>query len=42
MALVDGGAADRLREMTLAGAGRAEEEDIFALEYEAARSQVLD
>ena len=38
MALLDGGAADRLREMALAGAGRAEEEDVLALQDEAGRS----
>ena len=42
MALQDGGAADRLREMTLAGAGRAEEEDVLALQDEAAGGQVVD
>ena len=42
MALVDRRPADRLGEMTLARTRRAEEEDIFALEHEAARGQVVD
>ena len=37
IALLDGRAADRLGEMALAGAGRAEEEHVLALQDEAAR-----
>ena len=42
VALLDRGVADRLREMALAGAGRAEEERILPLLDEAARRQVVD
>ena len=42
MALQDGRAADRLREMTLAGARRSEQEDVLALQDEAGRGQVVD
>ena len=42
IALVDGGAADRLREMALAGAWRAEEERVFTLLDEAGRRQIED
>ena len=37
VALLDGGAADRLGEVALAGAGRAEEEHVLALRDEARR-----
>ena len=42
MALLDGGASDGLREMALAGAGRAEEERVFALGDEAAGGELVD
>ena len=42
VALQDGGAADRLGEMTLARARRPEEEDVLALLDEAAGRQVVD
>ena len=42
VALQDGGAADRLREMTLAGARWPEKEDVLALQDEAGGGQVVD
>ena len=42
VALLDRGVADRLREMAFAGAGRAEEERVFALADEAGRRQLVD
>ncbi len=42
VALVDRGAANRLGEMTLAGARWAQEEDVFALLDEAARREFVD
>ena len=42
VALLDGGVADRLGEMALAGAGRAEEERVFALRDEAAGGELED
>jgi hypothetical protein len=42
IALLNGGLPDGLREMTLAGAAGAEEQRIFALADESARSQIED
>ena len=42
MALLDGGAADGLGEVALAGAGRAEEERVLALLDEAAGGELVD
>ena len=42
IALLDGGAADGLREVALARAGRPEEERVFALLDEARRGQIVD
>ena len=42
IALLDGGAANGLREVTLAGAGRAEQEGILALRDEAHGGQFVD
>ena len=42
IALLDRGAADRLGEMALAGARRAEEEGVFALADEAGGRELVD
>ncbi len=42
IALLDGGVAEGLRQMALPGAGRAEEERVFALLDEAAGGQLVD
>ena len=42
IALLDRGAADRLREMALAGARWAEKERVFALADEAGRRELVD
>ena len=42
VALQDGGAPDRVREVTLAGAGRPEEEDVVALGDEARGGELVD
>ena len=42
IALLDRGAADRLREMALAGARRAEEERVFALADEAGGGELVE